>query len=209
MHGASRLKKRDMKTMKLWMCAAILICGLGYMTSCNGNAEADKTAAQQDAQATGETDFLAAVDRYLIDSIGAHYSQGDLCIPSAMVLASQENSDSVMVWGDFWVFNYKFAGDTLKTVSGGDHPGLMTLKKNEEGKYVVTAFEQVEDGHGNEASAKRIFADKYERFHAINSNEQNRELFRASCIAKFLKANDLSYKYYQDYGWPAQEIPVK
>ena len=152
----------------------------------------------------------AAVNDYLVNVLGKNYAKAEYCIPSPFIVSMNDgNKYDVLVWGDFWVFNYDLVGDTLKTVSGGDHPGLMTLKKNEEGKYVVTAFEQVEDGHGNEASAKRIFADKYERFHAINSNEQNRELFRASCIAKFLKANNLSYKYYQDYGWPAQEIPVK
>ena len=196
-----------MKTMKLWMMAAILFCGVGYMSSCNGNA--DKAAAQEDTVAAAENDtFLAAVDRYLVDSIGANYSQGDLCIPNAMVIATKERSDSMLVWGDFWVFNYKVAGDTLKMVSGGDHPGLMCMKKNSEGAYEVISFEQVEDGHGNVASAKRIFGDKYDAFHAINSNEKSREVFRAKGIAEYLKAHELSYKYYQDYGWPAQGIPT-
>ena len=199
-----------MKTMKLWMCAAILICGVGFMGSCNGNADKATEAAAEDTVAVeNENPVVTAVDRYLVDSIGKHYAPGQVCIPCADIVATNENPDSVLVWGDFWVFNYNLVGDTLKCVSGGSHPGLMTLKKNDEGKFVVTAFEQVEDGHGNEASAKRIFGDKYEAFHAINSNEDLRETHRAKFIADYLKANKLPYKYYQDYGWPVKEVPAE
>jgi hypothetical protein len=100
-------------------------------------------------------------------------------------------------------------GDTLKTVSGGDHPGKMCLKKNEKGEFEVISFEQVEDGHGNEASARRIFGDMYEAFHGINSDQETREQARGIAIARYVRANNLPYKYYQDYGWPAKEIPTE
>ena len=194
-----------MKKMKFWMMAAILFCGLGCMISCAPNKTVEKNAEKP------MVDVQQLVDKYMVDSIGSQYSQGEVCIPCAIIVAcnNEPEVDTVRVLGDFWVFNYNIVGDTLKCVSGGDHPGLMLFVRDAIGDLKFLSFEQVEDGSGNEASAKRIFADKYERFHAINSNEQNRELFRASCIAKFLKANNLSYKYYQDYGWPAQEIPVK
>ena len=193
----------------MWVIAAIVaLCAAGWMASCNGNADANKTVAQKDTLTTGKSGYLDAVERYLIDSIGAQYSQGDLCIPCTMLVTSKENADSVLVYGDFWVFNYKIAGDTLKTVSGGSHPGLMCVKKTGEDEFVVTAFDQVEDGQSNEASAKRIFGNLYEDFRAINSNEKRRELIRAKCIAQFLKANKLDYKYYQDYGWPAKKIVI-
>ena len=113
------------------------------------------------------------------------------------------------MWGDFWVFNYKQDGDTLKTVSGGDHPGMMIVKKNENGEFVVASFEQVEDGAGNLESAKRIFGEMYDAFHSLNSNEEAREKVRAKSIANYVKANNLPVKYYQDFGWPAKEIPTK
>ena len=45
------------------------------------------------------------------------------------VEVDESDSADVRVWGDFWVFNYNISGDTLKTVSGGDHPGLFHLVK--------------------------------------------------------------------------------
>jgi hypothetical protein len=99
-------------------------------------------------------------------------------------------------------------GDTLKTVSGGDHPGKMCLKKNEKGEFEVISFEQVEDGSNNLQSAKRIFGEMYEAFHSINSDQETREQVRAIFIAKYVKDNKLPVKFYQDFGWPAREIPA-
>ena len=192
-----------MKKMKLWMMAAILFCGVGVMTSCNGNANADNSDDEQGWV------FMDALEKYMVDSVGVHYSQGELCIPSIVVVETNEdNPDSLLVWGDFWAFNYNVAGDTLKTVSGGDHPGMMVVQKID-GKYKVTSFDQVEDGSRFLPSAKRIFGEWYEDFHVINSREEVREAVRARFIARYVKAQNLPVKYYQDYGWPAKEIPVE
>ena len=198
--------------MKLWMMAAILFCGAGCLVSCNGNANADK--AVEDAVADETADhvdpLIESITKYLVDSIGAGYSQGDMCIPViAMTCSDGLQDDSVFMWGDYWVFNYNVVGDTLKTVSGGNHSGKMLLKKNENGEFHVVSFEQVEDGAGNLESAKRIFGEYYDAYHAANSDEAYREKARASFIADYVKAHNLPVKYYQDYGWPAKEIPVE
>ena len=207
-----------MKKMKLWMMAAILFCGASGMISCTGNGNANTNAeveqADEDtvgfAEETGGYNVIPAVDQYLVDSIGVQYTKGDVCIPCATIVSSMPNKNPniMKVLGDFWVFNFKVSGDTLKTVSGGDHPGMMCLHKGDDGIVKVISFEQVESGHGNEESAKRIFGDMYEAFHGINSDEDTREQARAMCIAKYVKDHNLPVKYYQDYGWPAKEIPT-
>ena len=204
-----------MKQMKLWMMAAILACGAACVTSCNnnGNADAEKAATTDSVDAVemmNHFPFLPALNQYLVDSIGSQYAPGEVCIPCPTIVACDNaDSDSAMlVYGDFWVYNFNVAGDTLKTVSGGDHPGVMRVMQNEKGEFVVLSFEQVEDGHGNEASAKRIFGDMYEAFHSINSNEETREEARSVAIGWYVKTHNLPVKYYQDYGWPAKEIPA-
>ena len=103
-----------------------------------------------------------AIREYLIKEIGSQYQQGDLCIPVLMMVAEEElESTTGRVWGDFWAMWYNTVGDTLKCVSGGNHSGLMTIAM-QEGKPVVTAFEQTVDGAGNLASAKRIFGSHYD-----------------------------------------------
>ena len=202
-----------MKRKNFVMLAAILLCGSIWMSSCSGNANADKAAVDTvtvaDSTKSGDV-IMDAINKYLVDSIGTHYAQGDMCIPVIMMTCSDGmKNDSVFMWGDYWVFNYKVAGDTLKCVSGGDHPGKMLLTKNENGEFQVVSFEQVEDGHGNQESAKRIFGEYYDALHAVNSDENYREKARAGAIADYVKANKLPVKYYLDYGWPAKEIPAE
>ena len=198
-----------MKKMNFWMMVAILFCGTVLMSSCSGNANADKAAEDTvavEANQSGDK-LMDAINRYLTDSIGSQYSQGDMCIPIiAMTCSDGMKGDSIFMCGDFWVFNYKVVGDTLKTVSGGNHSGKMLLKSDENGEYQVVSFEQVEDGSGNLESAKRIFGEYYDAYHAANSDEQYREKARAITVADYVKAHNLPVKYYQDFGWPAVEL---
>ena len=103
--------------------------------------------------------------------------------------------------------NYNLVGDTLETVSGGSHPGLMHIKQTDKG-FEVTAFDQVEDGSNNLPSAKRIFGDKYENFRAVNSDDKKREKNRAEILANYVKKHNIAATKYKDYGWPEKQIPL-
>ena len=142
-----------------------------------------------------------AISDYLVNEIGSQYAQGELCIPTLMMVYEEGEK----VWGDFWIFWYNVSGDTLKTVSGGNHSGLMTLNK-ENGNYTVTAFEQTEDGAGNEVSAKRIFGDHFDIYQNMHSNEEVREAVRKEQLQEYVKSHKLTVRYYQDFGWPAVEL---
>ncbi len=195
----------------MWMLAAILICSTVLVGCGSKNAkEQPKEATVENNQVVNVFDSKAcdaAVANYLENVIGKQYAEGQYSISSPFVI-STDNGDlqDVKVWGDFWVFNYNVSGDTLKTVSGGSHPGLMHLKKTDKGME-VTNFEVVEDGAGNLESAKKIFGDQYEAFQEINSNQEKRESIRLQFIADYAKKNNLPVKMVQDYGWPAVELP--
>lgn len=186
---------------------AIALIGCAIIASCN-RKPADNTPTTPTDSVSADNALLDAIDRYLTDSIGAFYAPGEVCIPCHTVIALTDSANVLTkVWGDFWVFNYNIAGDTLKTVSGGSHAGLMLLTR-EGDRYAVTGFDVVLDGNDNITSAQRIFGDRYEAFHAVNSDEKQRESTRARAIADYVKRNNLSVKYYQDYGWPAVALPV-
>lgn len=200
-----------MKQIQLWMIAAILFCGAGCLVSCNRNANADKTVEDTVAVDTtqGVDPAIQAIEKYLVDSIGSQYAQGEMCIPViTMTCADGMRNDSLSMWGDYWVFNYKVVDDTLKTVSGGNHSGKMLLLKDDNGEFHVASFEQVEDGAGNLASAKRIFGEYFDAYQAVQGDEAYREKARAGFIAEYVMEHKLPVKYYQDYGWPAREIPA-
>ena len=147
-----------------------------------------------------------AISDYLVKEIGSQYAQGEFCIPVLMMVAAEEeDSTTGLVWGDFWVLWYNAIGDTFKCVSGGNHSGLMTVQM-QEGKPVVTAFEQTVDGVGNEASARRIFGKHYDVYQNMHSNQEVREAVRREQLQEYVKCNNLPVRYYQDYGWPAVEL---
>ena len=143
------------------------------------------------------------ISDYLVKEIGSQYTQADLCVPVLMI-AAQEDCETEMawVWGDFWVFNYRIAGDTLKTVSGGNHSGKMQICASDP-YWMVCSFEQTEDGAGNDASARRIFGDHYDIYMNMHSNEAVREAVRKEQLREYIQRNHLNIHFYQDYGWPA------
>ena len=167
----------------------------------------------EDVSATSEVEkeitYFPAIERYLIKECGSKYLEGQYCVPFQTVIGVDErNSEDILVWGDFWVFNYNLAGDTLETVSGGSHPGLMHIKQTDTG-FEVTAFDQVEDGSRNMPSAKRIFGEKYNNFQAVNSDEVRREKHRAEILANYVKKHNIPATKYKDYGWPEKNIPLE
>lgn len=179
----------------------------------NNNSPVTVTSTNDNFSATEEiekeTTYFPAIERYLVSECGSKYLEGQYCVPFQTVIGVDErNSDDILVWGDFWVFNYNIEGDILKTVSGGSHPGLMHIKQTDEG-FEVTGFEQVEDGSKNLPSAKGIFGDKYEDFHAVNSDETRREKHRAEVLAKYVQKHGIPVTKYQDYGWPVKELPIE
>lgn len=142
-----------------------------------------------------------AISDYLLREIAPYYLQGEICVP-ALLIAHEEDS---CVWGDFWVFWYNISGDTLKTVSGGSHPGKMTLTYANNQPQVID-FERVEDGSRFMPTAKRIFGDYLDIFMNMHSNESVREAVRREQLSEYVQQNNLSVHYYQDYGWEAKEL---
>ena len=146
------------------------------------------------------------ISDYLMNEIGSQYAQGEVCIPVLMMVATEEqDADHFLVWGNFWIFNYNLAGDTLKTVSGGNHSGCMTFQK-QGNKLTVTSFEQTEDGAGNEASAQRIFGKHYDVLRNMQSNEDVREAVRKEQLKEYVRRYNLNARYYQDFGWDAVKL---
>ena len=147
-----------------------------------------------------------AISDYLVKEIGKHYLQGQLCIPTLLIVAEEEEDTTQgRVWCDCWVDWYNVAGDTLKTVSGGNHSGCMTIQERD-GKPVVTAFEQTEDGARFIPSAKRIFGHHFDVYQNMNSNRDVREAARKEQLCEYVKRYNLNVRYYQDFGWDAVEL---
>ena len=148
-----------------------------------------------------ESAIRDAMSAYLVSEIAPDYLQGELCVPTIIVVAE----DSNRVWCDCWIDWYNISGDTLKTVSGGSHSGCVTLAE-QNNTWKVTAFEQTEDGAGNMASAKRIFGSHYDVYCNVHSNQNVREACRQLQLREYIRQHGLHTRYYQDFGRSAVEL---
>ena len=195
-----------MRMTKIEVIATVLIaCGIMALTACQGKSgttSASVTSSSDTITAIADSQqqpngYLKAIDKYLVEEIGKNYDKSDVCIPQAMIVATDDKDDQdIKVWGDFWIFNYNLAGDT----------GLIHLKKSGN-EYEITSFERVADGADNLPSAKKIFGDKFDAFQKMNSNEKGREENRAQGIATYVKEHNIKATMYQDYGWPVVKLP--
>ncbi|MBR4460486.1 MAG: hypothetical protein IKS26_03155 [Paludibacteraceae bacterium] len=146
------------------------------------------------------------ISDYLVTEIGPQYAQGDLCVPVLMIVAEEDcETEIAWVWGDFWVYWYNISGDTLKTVSGGNHSGCMLICAGEP-LFDVCAFEQTVDGAGNDQSAREIFGSHYDIYQNMHGNDNVREAARKEQLQYYVRRHNLPFRYYQDYGWPAVEL---
>ena len=189
---------------KLFFALAVVIalssCGKKQLSVSSTNNDDDSSVV------VTEMTYSHAINHYLTKEIGSQYLKGEYCVPIQNIVdVDDHNSKDILVWGDFWVFNYNQVGDTLKCVSGGSHPGLIHVCKTENG-FEVTSFDQVEDGSSYLPSAKKIFGEKYDAFHNINSDEQKREEIRTEVLSAFVKEHNIPVTMYQDYGWPAKKL---
>ena len=105
----------------------------------------------------GADPLYAAVSGYVRDEFAGRYLQGDVTIPCPLLVAEDDGDRSdVKLYADFAVHNYTLTetGDTLLTVSGGSHPGLMHVARTS-GGCVVTGFDAVGDGSNFGPKAKK------------------------------------------------------
>ena len=152
-----------------------------------------------------EDNALAAIYRYMT-GIGSNYTPGEYSIPYCLIAGTEEeNPDDIRIWGDFCVENYNQAGDTLKSVSGGSHPGCMHVKKTDAG-FEVFQFDAVGDGSDFNPTAKSIFGDRYDAFMALHSDDAAKKTARTKSILDYAEVNGLDISCYQDFGWPAVRI---
>lgn len=185
----------------------LALCGIAAFYGCkcsNEKTSSTEPEAQEQEHAKEDT-CLDAINRYMTE-LGAQYAEAEYTIPYALIVKTDDSDpDDIKVWGDFWVENYNLDGETLKTVSGGSHPGLMHVSKTADG-YKVTGFDAVGDGSDFNPTAKAIFGELYDAFIALQSNDEAKAAARMKSIADFVDDNDIDASYYQDYGWPAVEI---
>ena len=152
---------------------------------------------------TGSDPLYAAVHRYVTATLPKDYEPSDVSIPVVLVIdADEKDPEDILVWGDFWIYNYKLKDGVLETESGGDYPACIHLRKTEDG-YSAFSMDVTRDGSDWMQSAQEIFGDgdRLALLMLVTANENLREAVRSFTIADYAYKNKLEIAGYQDYGW--------
>ncbi len=179
----------------------------GKLSSETGGDIIDDPVADGTAYGYGGTDPVeATVYKYMVEEKSKDYDKADVSIPIVSIISEDfTKADEVTVYGDFWIDNYNIEGDTLKCVSGGNYPGVIHMKRDGD-SYTVTRMDVVADGSGFDASARKLFGDKYEDFMEVYSDSDARDELRRITVTDYVHFNDLSVTKYQDEGWDPVEL---
>ena len=153
-------------------------------------------------EAGGADGCMRVINDYMAAK-GKDYSQGDVSLPVANVIAIDDSDPAdIKVWGNFWVYNYVLDGETLKAVSGGAYPGLMHVKRIEQPycpvTYEVSAFDEVASGSDEAESIKKIFGDKAANL-STDATIQAGEKVRKATIEDYVHRYRLPITQYQDF----------
>lgn len=151
--------------------------------------------------------FYYELYTYLTDELSRSYDKADVSIPCPVIeYIDESDDDDIKVYGDFLIFNYNLNRDILECMSGGSYPGVVHMKKTDEG-YEVSGMDVVADGSDYTPSAKKIFGDRYEKVIAVIGDDELRERTRAQIIANYVALNGLDINAYKDYGWDPVSLP--
>lgn len=167
------------------------------------DAEEEHISMLPDYIYKGGDPYISAISMFMIENYAGNYERCDVSIPNISIIdIDDSNADDILVWGDYWIFNYDLDGDKLVCKSGGNYPGLIHIKDN-----LVTGFDIVADGSDYTESAKAIFGDRYEKFEEVNASIEEREKIRTQTISDYVKSHELNITKYQDEGWDPVTLP--
>ncbi len=183
----------------------LFLCLLALAICCVGSAMADGALPAYLYTGSDPVEAAAAAwtagigqSRYLVE-------EGTVSIPAPVILRTEERDEThLLVYGDFWVFNYNLEGKTLECVSGGETPGIMTLEKSGDG-WKVTAVEEAGNGEDFAADLRRFSHGDAELeelyFSASDGDGDLLKEIRHRFILDYVAANGLDVEAYHDFGW--------
>ena len=148
----------------------------------------------------GSEPYVAEICAWMLSSEPG-YREAEVAIPCPLILELDDSdTQDILVWGNFWLFNYTLRNTTLLTESGGERPGLLHLKAIEEG-FEVTSFDQVGDGSNYGPDVQRIFGMQEGLLQKFYDSAEDRDAVRVQYITDYVNWNGLPVTQYQDFSW--------
>lgn len=128
-------------------------------------------------------------------------------IPYVHLIAIDDtNEKDVLMYGDYWLWEFEKQDDMLVAVSGGHCPGIIHAERFGDPGTGIYSAESMEEAFTDD-DVKELFGEHYWDYLRIASDEETREQGMAQVIADYVSANDLPVTKYQFPGEEPKELP--
>ena len=128
-------------------------------------------------------------------------------IPYVHLIAIDDtNEKDVLMYGDYWLWEFEKQDDVLVAVSGGHCPGIIHAERFGEPGTGIYSANSMEEGFTDD-DVKTLMGEHYWDYLRITSDQEAREQGMAQVIADYVSANDLPVTKYQMPGEEPKELP--
>lgn len=136
------------------------------------------------------------------------YDPNHVMLPYVEVVDMDEsNPQDVLVYGDYYLWEYEKQDDTLVAVSGGHCPGIIHMERFGEGETAIYSALSMDEAFTDD-DAVTLFGERLEQYQAVASHPEVLEPKMAQVIADYVSANGLAVTKYQMSGEDAKELPL-
>ena len=131
-------------------------------------------------------------------------------IPYAKIVdIDEDNPEDILLYGDYYLWEFEKQDDTLVAVSGGHCPGIIHLERFGEGEAASYSPVGTMDEAFTDDDAKDLFGEYYDKYVETASDDVTREEEYALVIANYVKVNNLKVTKYQFGGEDAVKLPLQ
>ena len=156
----------------------------------------------------GTDSVLTAVYNYLSFLKMGEDDYMKVTIPYVRIIEIDEsNPEDVLVYGDYYMFDFEKREDTFIAVSGSHCPGIVHLKKFSEEAALDYEGQSMDEARTDE-DAKEIFGDYYDEYVAVTSDRELFEKEYAQLIADYVKYNSLGVTNYSLTDGEVRPLPL-
>ncbi len=149
----------------------------------------------------------AAAYDYLAFDYKPDRDPSNVLIPYVQIVDLDETDpQDVLLYGDYWIWEFAKEGDTLVEVSGSHCPGIIHLERIGDGDTASYSATGKMDEAFTDDDAKKIFGEYYDHYVSLSSDDELRESSYAQIISDYVAKNDLDITKYQT-GGEEKELP--
>ena len=149
----------------------------------------------------------AAAYDYLSFDYTNDYDSSNVMIPYVKIVDIDETDPKdVLLYGDYYIWEFKKEDDTLVAVSGGHCPGIIHLESSGDIGASYSPTGKMDEAFTDD-DAKTLFGKYYDSYQLISSDDELREPQIAQVISDYVSANSLDVTKYKIGGEAAKELP--